>query len=81
LTFHNGEPLTVEDAVFSQDWMLSEQSSSVSVVRLAREVAERPHKTGPNTFAVSFRTPLPFYATAMSEIDNLAAGVVISKQY
>jgi peptide/nickel transport system substrate-binding protein len=81
LKFHNGDEITVEDVAFSQDWTLSEQSVSVSIVRLARQVAERPKVTGPNSFKVVFKQPLAFYPTAVSEIDNLATGTVISKSY
>ena len=80
IKFHDGSELTVEDVAFGFDYAFNDQDSGVSTVRMAREV-DTMTVTGPDTFRVTFQTPLGFFATAMSEIDNPAQGITISKDY
>ena len=78
--FHNGEELDVDDVAFMANWSITEESSGVSTVRIAREITNR-EVTGPNTFKYSFKEPLAFFGAAASEVDNTAIGTVISVDY
>jgi len=80
IKFHNGTELTVEDVAFGFNYSFNDQDSGVSTVRMAREV-DNMKVTGPDTFRVTFTKPLSFFATAMSEIDNPAQGITVSKDY
>lgn len=80
ITFHDGSKLTVDDVAFFTQWNLNEESLGVSTVRVARLVTDR-EVTGPNTFKVTFKSPVAFYAAAISEIDNTSLGIVNSKAY
>ena len=44
-TFHNGDPLTVDDATFSNQYIIDENSRSVVRVRLWRVIEKHAHKT------------------------------------
>ena len=78
--FHDGSDITVEDLEFSNNFNVSEESSGVSTVRVAREITNR-EITGPNTFAVSTKTPLGNLGAAWSEIDNTTQGTINSVDY
>ena len=79
IKFHNGQKLTAEDVLFSQQWGLSE-SSGVSAVRMFRNIASM-ELTGPDTYKVSYKDPMGFFPTAMSETDNPSTGIILSKDY
>ena len=78
--FHNGEVVDVDDIHFKATWAISEESSGVSTVRIAREITNR-EITGPDTYKISFKEPLAFFGAAVSEVDNTAIGTVISWDY
>jgi ABC-type transport system substrate-binding protein len=80
VTFHDGSKLDVEDVEFSWNWGISEEATGVSTVRLARQVVDQG-VTGPNTYQVTTQEPLGFFATAVSEIDNLSTGSIIDKDH
>jgi len=79
--FHNGDPLTVDDATFSNQYIIDENSRSVVRVRLWRVIEKHAHKTGPNTFKVLFKQPTLNYFYDMSETGGGNGGAVISKKY
>ncbi len=79
--FHNGDPLTVEDAIFSNQYIIDEGARSVVRVRLWRLVDQHATKTGPNSFKVLFKQPTLNYFYDMSEIGGGNSGSVISKAY
>ena len=80
IQFHNGEELDVDDVAFMANWSITEESSGVSTVRIAREITNR-EVTGPDTFKYTFKEPLAFFGAAVSEVDNTAIGTVISEDY
>ena len=80
IQFHNGEELDVDDIHFKATWAISEESSGVSTVRIAREITNR-EITGPDTYKISFKEPMAFFGAAVSEVDNTAIGTVISWDY
>jgi ABC-type transport system substrate-binding protein len=80
IPFHDGSDITVEDLEFSNNFNVSEESSGVSTVRVAREITNR-EITGPSTFAVSTKTPLGNLGAAWSEIDNTTQGTINSLDY
>ena len=80
IQFHNGEVLDVDDIHFKATWAISEESSGVSTVRIAREITNR-EITGPDTYKITFKEPLAFFGAAVSEVDNTAIGTVISWDY
>lgn len=77
--FHNGDPLTVEDAIFSNRWIIDEAARSVVRIRLWRLVDQHATKTRPTSFKVLFKQPPLNYFYDMSEIGGGTAGVVLSK--
>ena len=80
IQFHNGEELDVGDVDFIATWAISEESSGVSTVRIAREITNR-EITGPDTYKITFKEPMAFFGAAVSEVDNTAIGTVISADY
>ena len=80
IQFHNGEELDVDDIHFKATWAISEESSGVSTVRIAREITNR-EITGPDTYKITFKEPMAFFGAAVSEVDNTAIGTVISWDY
>ncbi len=80
IPFHDGSFINVDDLMFSNSFNVSEESSGVSTVRVAREITGR-EITGPNTFAVSTKTPLGNLGAAWSEIDNTTQGTINNVDY
>ena len=80
IPFHDGSFINVDDLMFSNSFNVSEEATGVSTVRVAREITNR-EITGPDTFAVSTKTPLGNLGAAWSEIDNTTQGAIYSVDY
>ena len=80
IKFHDGTDINVEDLMFSNSFNVSEESSGVSTVRVARVITDR-EITSPNTFAVTTDKPLGNLGAAWSEIDNTTQGTINSVDY
>ena len=84
ITFHNGDPLTIDDAIFSMEFTFgpesAETSLSASVAAEARET-EKVEATGPNSLRVTHTTPKAFFPFFISELSFGIAGVVLPKTY
>ncbi len=78
--FHDGSELTVEDVAFKIGWALSEEAATVSIIRIAREIADQ-QITGPDTFKIIFKEPLGFFGATVSEIDNTPIETIFFKDY
>jgi peptide/nickel transport system substrate-binding protein len=80
IKFHDGSDVTVEDVYFSNLMNVSEEGTSVSAVRVARQLTNR-EITGPATFSITTETPLGIIAAAWGEIDNSTQGIIINQDY
>ena len=80
IQFHDGSEVTVDDVYFSNTMNVNEEATSVSAVRVARQVTHR-EVTGPDTFSVTTETPLGIIAAAWGEIDNSTQGIIVNQDY
>ena len=80
IKFHNGDELNVDDVDFTFNFAISDESASVSKVRVARAISDMS-VTGPDTFKITTFDPLGNLGVALSEIDNLTMGTVTNKDY
>ena len=80
IKFHDGSDVTVEDVMFSNSFNVSQEATSVSAVRVARQLTNR-EITGPDTFSISTETPLGIIGAAWGEIDNSTQGIILNQDY
>jgi len=84
ITFHNGEELTVDDALFTLDFDFGaeakEKSLSPSLIAEAEDT-ESYEITGPDTLRITHKTPKAYFPFYMSELSFGVAGVVLPQDY
>ena len=84
ITFHNGDPLTIDDAMFTMDYTFGPEaiteSISPSIQAEASETASI-EATGPNSLRVTHTSPKAFFPFFISELSFGIAGVLLPKNY
>ncbi|MCY4415434.1 MAG: ABC transporter substrate-binding protein [Chloroflexi bacterium] len=84
ITFHNGDPLTIDDAMFTMEFTFGPEavteSISPSVQAEAAETASI-EATGPNTLRVTHTTPKAFFPFFISDLSFGIAGILLPKTY
>ena len=84
ITFHNGDPLTIDDAMFTMEFTFGPESVteslSPSVQAEASETASI-EATGPNSIRVTHTTPKAFFPFFISELSFGIAGVLLPKNH
>ena len=84
ITFHNGDPLTIDDAMFTMEFTFGPEavteSISPSIQAEAAETASM-EATGPNTLRVTHTTPKAFFPFFISDLSFGIAGVLLPKNY
>jgi peptide/nickel transport system substrate-binding protein len=84
-TFHNGEPVTVEDVFFTMERYHGKEAeagaTSTGAIQWARDT-EKTEITGPDTVRVTHRQPFAIYPFQFSALQSSsAAGSVLPKNY
>lgn len=84
ITFHNGDPLTIDDALFTMEFTFGPEavteSISPSIQAEASETASIA-ATGPNSLRVTHTSPKAFFPFFISELSFGIAGVLLPKNY
>lgn len=84
ITFHNGDPLTIDDAMFTMDFTFGEEAVTESISpSIQAEASETAgiEATGPNSLRVTHTTPKAFFPFFISELSFGIAGVLLPKAY
>ena len=84
IKFHNGEDLTVDDALFTLEFDFGEEAKekSISPSLIAEaEDTESWEITGPDTVRITHLSPKAYFPFFMSELSFGIAGVVLPKDY
>ncbi len=84
IVFHNGDPLTIDDAMFTMDFTFGPEavteSISPSVQAEAADTASI-EATGPNTLRVTHVSPKAFFPFFISDLSFGIAGVLLPKNH
>lgn len=84
ITFHNGDPLTIDDALFTMEFTFGPEavteSLSPSIQAEAADTASI-EATGPNTLRVTHVSPKAFFPFFISDLSFGIAGVLLPKNY
>ena len=84
VTFHNGDPLTIADAMFTMEFAFGPEavteSISPSIQAEASETASI-EATGPSSLRVTHTSPKAFFPFFISELSFGIAGVMLPKAY
>ncbi len=84
IVFHNGDPLTIDDAMFTMDFTFGPEavteSISPSIQAEASDTASI-EATGPNTMRVTHVSPKAFFPFFISDLSFGIAGVLLPKTY
>jgi peptide/nickel transport system substrate-binding protein len=84
ITFHNGDPLTIDDAVFTMEYTFGPEAVTESISpSIQAEAAETAsiEATGPNSLRATHTTPKAFFPFFISELSFGIAGVLLPKNY
>ena len=84
VTFHNGDPLTIDDAMFTMEFTFGPEAVtnaiSPSIQAEASETASI-EATGPNSLRVTHTSPKAFFPFFISELSFGIAGVLLPKNH
>ena len=84
ITFHNGDPLTIDDALFTMQFTFGPEAVTESISpSIQAEAAETAsiEATGPNSLRVTHTTPKAFFPFFISELSFGIAGILLPKTY
>ncbi len=84
ITFHNGDPLTIDDAVFTMNFTFGPEAVTESIspsIQAEAGETESIEATGPNSLRVTHTTPKAFFPFFISELSFGIAGIVLPKNY
>jgi peptide/nickel transport system substrate-binding protein len=84
ITFHNGDPLTIDDAIFTMQFTFGPEAVTESISpSIQAEAAETAsiEATGPNSLRVTHTTPKAFFPFFISELSFGIAGALLPKNY
>ncbi len=84
ITFHNGDPLTIDDALFTMQFTFGPEAVTESISpSIQAEAAETAsiEATGPNSLRVTHTTPKAFFPFFISELSFGIAGILLPKNY
>ena len=84
ISFHNGDPLTIDDAMFTMEFTFGPEAVTESISpSIQAEAAETAsiEATGPNTIRVTHTTPKAFFPFFISDLSFGIAGVLLPKTY
>ena len=84
IVFHNGDPLTIDDAMFTMNFAFGPEAVTESISpSIQAEAAETAsiEATGPNSLRVTHTTPKAFFPFFISELSFGVAGVLLPKAY
>ena len=84
ITFHNGDPLTIDDAIFTMEFTFGPEAVTESISpSIQAEAAETAsiEATGPNTIRITHTTPKAFFPFFISDLSFGIAGVLLPKTY
>jgi peptide/nickel transport system substrate-binding protein len=83
ITFHNGDPLTIDDAIFTMQFTFGPEAVTESISpSIQAEAAETAsiEATGPNSLRVTHTTPKAFFPFFISELSFGIAGALLPKK-
>lgn len=84
ITFHNGDPLTIDDAMFTMNFTFGPEAVTESIspsIQAEAGETESIEATGPNSLRVTHTTPKAFFPFFISELSFGIAGIVLPKNY
>ena len=84
IVFHNGDPLTIDDAMFTMEFTFGPEAVTESISpSIQAEAAETAsiEATGPNTLRVTHTSPKAFFPFFISDLSFGIAGVLLPKTY
>ena len=84
IVFHNGDPLTIDDAMFTMEYTFGPEAVTESISpSIQAEAADTAsiEATGPNTLRVTHVSPKAFFPFFISDLSFGIAGVLLPKTY
>ncbi len=84
ITFHNGDPLTIDDAKFTMDFTFGPEAVTESIspsIQAEAAETESIEAIGPNSLRVTHTTPKAFFPFFISELSFGIAGIPLPKTY
>ena len=84
ITFHNGDPLTIDDALFTMEFVFGPESIETSMspsVQAEAADTESIEAIDSTTLRVRHKSPKAFFPFFLSELSFGIAGVVLPKAY